>query len=289
MSTCRVVEIVTPKKFKLNGLWFGPKKPKRVVVWVHGLGSSVFSMLPVVKALADTKIAVLAFNNRGHDVISRLSSAKKKKKPTLAGAAHEVFTECIDDIQGAISFVRGKGVKEIYLAGHSTGCQKSVYFISKTRTRPPVKGLILVAPVSDYASARHLHGARKIERATKFARGLVRRGKQHELLPSNLWSQKLDDAQRFLSLYTPQSSETIFTYDMPKVNPATYKRVEVPMLVVWAEKDEYADRSAKEIIDWFKDHAQSEGFRAIVVSKVGHNFHPAEKAVASHIRRWISA
>ena len=30
------------------------------------------------------------------------------------GEAHEVFTDCVDDIQGAVNLAKQKGAKEIY-------------------------------------------------------------------------------------------------------------------------------------------------------------------------------
>src|ERR1700722_3607606 len=152
MTPAYVVQITTPKKYVLNGLWFGPKKPKRVVIWVHGLGSSMFSKLNLIRAIVDPHTAVLAFNNRGFERVAQIRrTADSKSKRLLAGAAHERFVDCVDDIQGAVNFVRKRKVKSIYLAGHSTGCQKSIYWASKKGKN--VKGIILLAPVSDYAGA----------------------------------------------------------------------------------------------------------------------------------------
>jgi len=53
MHSCEPIEIVTPKKVLLNGLWFGVRKPKSVIIWVHGLGSSAFSKLDIVRKLVD--------------------------------------------------------------------------------------------------------------------------------------------------------------------------------------------------------------------------------------------
>ena len=140
MISAGVVEIVTPKGVLLNGLWFGPAKPKCVVVWVHGLASSLWSRHSLIQKLIDANTAVLMFNNRGHDTISRVST--EKKRVGHAGGAHEVFTECVDDIDGAVKFAQKQGVKNVYLAGHSTGCQKSIYWAHK-RASKGVKGIML--------------------------------------------------------------------------------------------------------------------------------------------------
>src|SRR3989344_6146125 len=119
MKACGVIEIITPKKFVLNGLWFGPQRPKKTIVWVHGLGSSAFSKLDIVERLVDKNTAVITFNNRGFGTIN---SVKRRigntSKSISVGTAHEIFTDSADDIQGAINFARRAGIKNIYLAGH---------------------------------------------------------------------------------------------------------------------------------------------------------------------------
>ncbi|MDO8481559.1 MAG: alpha/beta fold hydrolase [bacterium] len=289
MSSCEVVEIITPKRRLLNGLRFGPKTPKRVIIWVHGLGSSAFSKLDIVYKLTDTNTAVITFNNRGHDNISRVIFAGEKRtgKTILGGSAHEVFTECVDDIEGVINFVKRSGAKNIFLAGHSTGCQKSVYWASKKGGRG-VKGIILLAPISDYSAEMHLQGKGKIERAAEAARALVARGKKHQLLPDNIWPEHVD-AQRFLSLYTPDSTEEMFTYAQPKKTPYIFRAVKLPIFAIFAANDEYADRPAEKIAEWFGRHTRSRKFEMLIVPKAEHSFRKNERVVATAIKNWIKA
>ena len=289
MMPCFAIEIVTPKKVRLKGLWLGPKKAKRVIVWVHGIGSSIFSKLDISEKLTGSKTAVLVFNNRGHDTVSRIAYANETRigATELGGGASEVFTDCVDDIQGAINFAKKNGGKEIYLAGHSTGCQKSMYWASRTRSRG-VKGIILLAPISDLAAEMHLQGKKKIERATKVARLMVKQGRKHELLPTGLWHEILD-AQRFLSLYVPDSVEEIFSYAQPKKDPRVFKSVSTPTLAIFADEDEFADRPASELAAWFEKHSRSKRFKSVVISGVFHGFKGTERKVAKAIRKFIDA
>lgn len=285
MRSAYVVEITTPKKFVLRGLWFGPKKPKPVIVWMHGLRGTAFSMRSVIDSIVGKDTAVLAFSNRGHGIVNNISSAKKKGKQLVAGAAHEIFTDCIDDIEGAINFVKKQGVKDIYLAGHSTGCQKSIYWASKKGRG--VRGIILLAPVSDYAGALKNHGKKKIDKAVAYAGKLVRQGRKHELLPLSVWSEELDDAQRFLSLYLPDSVEEIFTYAQPKKNPKILKSVKIPILTLWAAKDEYADRKPEEIEKWFTKHMSGKDFRFVTIPSASHGFKGREPTAARVVKKWM--
>lgn len=284
MTPCHVVQFTTPKGYLLNGLWFGPKKPKRAIVWVHGLGSTMFSKLGIAEMLAKGDTAVLMFNNRGHDVISRLSRRGKKKTSILGGTAHEVFTDSLDDIQGAVNFARRQRGKQVFLAGHSTGCQKSVFWASKKKTTG-VEGIILLAPVDDWSAERKLRGKKKLERAVAVARALVRAGKKSALLPAGVWYEVLD-AQRFLSLYTPDSVESMFCYTQSDKRPKILESVRLPILMLWAERDEFSSLPAKKVQDWFAEHLKV-GDKIAIIPRVGHGFKGGEKRVAGEIRRFI--
>ncbi len=286
MRPAHVVDILTPKKVQLNGLWFGPRKPKRVIVWVHGLGSSAFSKGPIVDALIDAETAVLTFNNRGHDKVSVVSRGKAR---IYGGSAHEVFTDCVDDIEGAIRLAKSSGAKDIFLAGHSTGCQKSIYWAAKKGLPAgrqgggnEVKGIILLAPISDYAAEMHLSGKEKIAKGLKIAKKLIQAGKPHELVPAGTieWSL-IADAQRFVSLYSGESAEEIFPYWAPKRTPKTLKKVKLPVLVFLADEDQYADRPSREMEEWFMRHI-GDWRGVITVNHVDHSFAGGEEVVVRH-------
>lgn len=285
MRPCFHTEIPTPKGVLLNGLWFGPKKPRRLVIWVHGLGSSAFTKLDIVDRLIDAHTAVLTFNNRGHEKISRLRTARASKS-RRSGAAHEVFTDCIDDIEGAINFAK-RTARHIYLAGHSSGCQKSAYWAAK-RGRG-VRGIVLLAPVSDYSAESMAQGTRTLEKAERVARRFVRDGRKHELLPESIWKWPwIADAQRFISLYSGKSAEEIFTYWDEKRNPAILKKIRKPILVLLAEKDEYAKGLTPRMADWFRRSIRAKHHVA-VIQGAPHSFRGSEKLVAREIRKFISA
>ncbi len=287
MEPCNILKIITPKKIQLHGLWLGPAKPRRVLVFVHGLGGSAFDTW-LAEHWVDTQTAVVTFSNRGHDKVAKirqLDNTKKGYHSVLGGVSHEVFEDCVDDIAGVVESVRKMGVKEIYLAGHSTGCQKSVYYASKKKDTV-VKGLILLAPISDYAGAIKFYDKKILAKAIKAAMALVAKGAPHELLPSAVWPDRMD-AQRFLSLYTPDSVEEVFSYAQPKKNPRVLKSVLLPILSIFAEEDEYADRPAEEIKNWFAQSAKSVKLETVIVPNALHGFQGKEKAVAEAIKLWI--
>lgn len=119
------------------------------------------------------------------------------------------------------------------------------------------------------------------------AKTLIKAGKPHELLSERDWQWPLlADAQRFVSLYSGESEEEIFTYWDKARHPHTLHMIKRPVLVILAEKDEYADRSAKLIQDWFARHLKT-GDEIAIVKNAPHGFRGSEKSVANGIKKWI--
>ncbi len=288
-----IVTITTPKKNLLYGLWSSAKKPKRAIIFIHGLSSSAFTLEKVISFLADNTTSILKFNNRGAGVINRLNKVDKRKKKgytlsKIAGAAHEVFTECVDDIQGAVNFVKEKGVKDIYLVGHSTGCQKAIFYLSKKGKQKQVNGVTLLCPVSDYSAAVKMTDKIILSKAVKYALNLVSKGKKNEILPDNVWKDDIVDAQRFLSLYTPDSEEEIFTYVNSNKIPKTLRKVKIPIFAVFAGKDEYHDRPTKKIVSWFEKNSKSQDLTIKVVENSPHSFQDHKEKVSKEIQKWLN-
>lgn len=284
MRAAHVVEIITPKNFLLNGLWFGSKRPKRVLIWIHGLTSSAFSKQGIIEHLTDKETAVLTFNNRGHDNVARVSNIATGKS-ILAGAAYEKFEDCVDDIDGAITFAKKIKAKEIYLVGHSTGCQKAIYWAHKKAKR--VQGVVLLAPISDYAGMVAKYGLPKLRIMQALAKAMLRSGRSHEFVQSKFWTDEPNSPQRFLSLYTADSVEqSIFSYFDSKKPAHILKKVQTPILAIFAQKDEYADRPAQEIVNWMEEHTKTQ-LLSLVVKNATHGFKGHEKPVAKAIKLWI--
>lgn len=288
---CLPIAIVTPKKYLLNGLWFGGNRPRRGIVFVHGLASTAFAHHDFLVPLAGENTVVIFFNNRGHDKVARIRKINRKSKGgrtrKLACEAHEIFTDCVDDIQGTVLLLRKKGVKEIYLVGHSTGCQKIAYYLSRQNNQKKISGAVLLCPISDYASNKKFTEPKKFRRAQVHAAKLVKQKMPHSLLSATVWPDLLD-AQRFLSLNTPDSKEEIFTYAQPKKVPYALRKIRIPLLIVFAGSDEYADRPAGKIAEWFRKNVRSRQSAITIIPRARHGFRGKETKIAKSVRSFIA-
>jgi pimeloyl-ACP methyl ester carboxylesterase len=274
-------------KLSYNAILLGSAKAKKAYIFIHGLGGDMFSRYNLNEKLAKKSRMLLSFNNRGQGIINKFKKADDKSKKgytsKLVGSALEKFTDCKYDIQGAVDYLKNIGVKEIYLVGHSTGCQKSVYYLAKTNDSA-VKGAVLLAPISDYSSIINTIDSNIYQKALKASLKMKSAKQANKLLPENLWDRSIS-AQRFLSLYTPNSTEEIFSYESKK--PATLlKKVNKKLLILLGEDDEYNDRDVNELKKWFKENIKKTD-HVFVIDKANHGFQGQEKKVVNIVHKYF--
>jgi dienelactone hydrolase len=274
-------------KLTYNAILLGNTKSKKAYIFIHGLSGDMFSRYDLNEKLAKKSRMILSFNNRGQGIINKFKQedpkSKKGYKSKLVGSAFENFIDCKHDIQGAVDYLKVQGVKEIYLVGHSTGCQKSIYYLAKTNDKV-VKGAVLLAPISDYSSTINAVDPGMYSRALKEALKMKKANQADKLLPSGTWFVPIS-AQRFLGLYTPNSTEEIFGYGSKK--PATLlKKVNKKLLVFLAEKDEFNDRDVDELKDWFEKNTKKTD-QVFVISEANHGFQGQEKKVVDIVHKYF--
>lgn len=273
--------VKTKDGITLDGLVVRPKrKTKTALIWLHGLSSKFYSGQTLISELAQrcrrNGIAYFKFNTRGHDIAAR--DGEK-----LIGGAFERFEDCVLDIRALIRYAKKLGCSTIFLAGHSTGANKALYYIYKTRDRS-VKGLILLGPASDIAYDRKILGVKELSRRLAIARKL-KKTRPLRLLPQQygIWTTR-----RYVSILQPGKAEDVFPYYNPRARWKELKGVRVPMMVVFGSKDKYLDRPARELIRIFRDKALStKHFSGAVIAGADHGFIKKEKELAGEIIKFV--
>ena len=275
-----LVSVSTRDGVVLEGVAVHPRGRRRTaLVWVHGLGSTFSSGQPLIRVLSArlnaAGIGYLKLNTRGHGVVTR---AGKR----LAGAAFERFAESVHDLRAAVALAIRSGYRRVILAGHSTGANKALHYMARTRDRR-VAGLILLGPVSDVAGERKRIGRRELARRVAAAERLARR--DPEALVPRAWGFR--GAARFVSLYRPGEAEDVFPYYRPDADWRALRRVRVPTAVIVGSRDEYLDRRAAELVAAFERNATgARAFTGIIVPRAPHGFRGHEPALAREVVRW---
>lgn len=264
----------------LSGLIVEPKgRKKAALIWVHGMASAFDTgqvmMRLVSSQLTKQGVGYFKFNNRGHHLADYGARG-------YVGTGFEKFRGSLKDIDAVVRYVRSRGYKRIFFAGHSTGANKIVYYAH--RNPRVTKGLILLAPVSDIVGFMKDKGKDEWKEALRIAKKLVRKDPK-SFMPSEygIWS-----ATRFLSAHQPGFVEDTFPWYNPKARWTALRSIRRPLLVLFGDKDDYLDRPVKEVIESFRTHAvRTRSFSSQAFIGAPHGFQDFQYAVSRTIVKWI--
>lgn len=314
-----LTQIKTKDGLWLEGLLFESKHKtlrrgsgRAIALWISGL-TGRFSGNPkrihaIAGELARKNISFGIFNNRG---FGNINSLKIRGAYKYFGTTFEKFEDSVLDIEAMIRFCKKRGYKNIFLFGHSTGANKSAYYILKKRGRG-LAGIGLIGPMSDIPGIKKNLG-KKYKKTLEIAEKMVKRGKGNELLPLKMTYGLFYTAARFWSIAREGSNEDTFPYygstslttygstsfDNTQDKPLTTgnlkhkfrwaKKVRLPILVLIGGKEEYADRPVPEIMEIFRKQINQKYFSGKIIKGANHSFKKKEKELGQKMAEWISA
>jgi pimeloyl-ACP methyl ester carboxylesterase len=263
--------------------------PRTAVLHIHGLtgsfyGSSAIEELSV--AITNSGMAFFSIETRGSYIVEEFTRKRGERTTDFfAGAAMERFEDSVHDIDGAVKFLEAKGFRSIFISGHSTGCQKAVYYAAKKRSKQ-VRGLVLLAPVDDYNFDRRHYG-RRFQGLAELARSIAKKNPDG-LMPKNSMPDTIISASRFLSTADPSRPEArLLNYMMPRMDYA--ERIRVPVLAVFGDNDMYMKGSGitPGLAAARLKESCRHGFKALTIKGADHGFHGKRRLLARKVADWM--
>jgi len=281
----------------LPGLLYRGQKDKAVLIYLHGNGSSsVFydetENRPLAEALANKNISTLYFNNRGAYNMKELYVRQGRKDARQwFGMAYERIKECVEDIDGAISFLKKEGYRQFYLAGASTGANKiCVYNFYKPKN--DIEKYILLCGADDTGIYYDALGKSTFWRLLAEAKEKIKSGHGEEIikeiLPDHLFSYR-----GFFDIANPEGDYNVFPFYevLRNVRLSTepifrhFKSISKPTLVVYGDQDEYAWGDVPSIVEILKRYQPAMTYQ--MIKGADHGFKNKENRLASIIAGWL--
>jgi alpha-beta hydrolase superfamily lysophospholipase len=277
----QLISFESTDKLGLNGFLMKSKpKNKTLIIHIHGMGGNFYwntFIQPIANTLKGSKYDLFTINTRGNGYITKFYQGKNKK---YIGVAHEKIEESIFDVQGAINFAKKLGYTEFVLSGHSTGCQKMIYYQSKKQNKN-VKAVILLAPGDDYSIDKKEKG-KNFTKAVNFAKKQVQKGKGDEILPA--WISKYS-AKRYLSFADSTNTESqLLNYNGDLKH---FSKIKAPVLAVFGNNDEYLETTAQAAFEKLREKTNSEFLETIIIKNTNHGFKKKESELAKTILEFL--
>ena len=297
----RLVRFEATDGVPLAGLLYEPRARRvpPVVIFLHGTGgASVFESKrtnPLAETLLSRGIAYFPFNNRGAYLMRRLRARRGRSTRTVGGGmSHELIRDCVPDIDGAIRFLRSRGFKEIYLAGHSTGANKIAVYDSR-KDRNIVRGYILIAGGDDTGLMFDQLGRRRFRSTLARARAMIKEGRGDELVPEGISDLPLS-WKSFYDVANPDGDYNVFPFLEAVQGLGLSRRplfrhlkgIRKQVLTIYGEDDEYFLHAISRCIETMVEAiGPKENFEFVVVADADHGFSGKEAELGTLIADWI--
>jgi pimeloyl-ACP methyl ester carboxylesterase len=256
----------------LDGLFYEPegRAAAGAVLLMHGNTMNFYTgslrFLPPV--LVELGFACLAFNRRGHDILSTRNSR------IAVGGAYQTAAEGIEDNRLAAAWLAARGYSRPVVMGHSNGGMLAVRHVAD---HPHTPAMVLLSAhmggknTVQRTSKSGLFAGDRLDELTAEAKALVAAGRGREVLLMPGWWYAIS-AESFLDR----------AYDTPD-GLALAPQIKCPVLYIRGDK-ESADSYPAEA---FRDRA---GGRVTVeiVADCDHFYNGREEEVQQLVSGWLT-
>ncbi|MFC1600478.1 alpha/beta fold hydrolase [Patescibacteria group bacterium] len=286
--------IRTSDDLRLLCVEYSSKNKELCVLFIHGMsGNFIENYFASVLGLwlSRSNLGFIYGHNRGYNHINDIATSEVEKeggyKTKRIGAMYEIFDECILDIDACLNKCIQLGYKKIILMGHSLGCNKVIYYLSKKKPSNVV-GVVLTSPPDMVGLAKKPEYLPNYSELYEEAKKNVDDGKPRRLLTSMIWDWYKLSSQTFLNLFTDGG----LVDNLPVLrNPTKWKQlasVNVPILGIMGEYDDIAINDLKEDLDLIESKATScPSFTKKHIKKANHNYDSEEGDLAKVVLSWV--
>lgn len=267
---------------KLQG-WLNNESSNKAVLHIHGMsgnGYENYFLDDLRQMYAKQGVSLFTIDTRGRGIISDFKQGEGWKH---AGSCFELFEESINDIQGALNYLKSLGKTSFILQGHSLGCTKVVNYVI-TQKPVDVEKVILLAPtdMAGWASTEPKHQDYLLK-----ARQLLADGKGEELVDAQCWLDKTPiSAQTYPTICEVGSSADIYG---SREGGALLSKVNLPMLIPYGDDDIGINQIDGSMDKWLErvNKIKNANTQVSVIKGAGHSFGGFEGQLAETIASFM--
>ena len=268
----------TNDNLMLQGTYFDSKKKDICILFIHGQAQSILEnefAYKWGKYFSSNGISFLYGHNRGYDFINCMFD--KKGDFVYNGATFELFEDSLNDIQVWINRIKKFGYKKIILLGHSLGCNKALYYLSKHQEN--IDGVI-------FASAPDMVGITKIEEENfiELYNESINSSK-NKILSKLVCGTDYISAKTFIDQTTENTPIDNFPIER---NPQTFEqlsKITIPILS-FCGSDEYPTYLKQELL---KEKAiNCPDYSYEIIENTNHFYKNKEDVISRIVKEWIN-
>lgn len=270
--------------------WLSGDNSEVAVIHIHGMSGNGYEnyFLDNFREMYNKNgVSFFTIDTRGRGIVSsfwRGSEIDSWGEGTkLGGSCFEIFSESVDDVQGAIDYLKTLGRSKFILQGHSLGGSKVVNYLV-TKNNSEIIGAVLLAPTDMVGWANtdpnHQDNLKKSEELTS-------RDEGEELVSAQCWLDKTPlSAQSYPTLCKAGTAVDIYG---ERVEGALLGKIQVPTLIAYGDSDIGILKIDGNIEKWIErvNNIKSQNTKISVINGAAHSFKGYEGDLSKKVESFI--
>ena len=277
----------------LKGIIYKTKnQTNKILISVHGMATNFIKERDekIAENINELNIDLLAFNNRGHDLVNYIKK-DSKENTELSGTSYEEISECYEDIVGTINYAISQGYTEIYIMGHSLGCTKTIYTYNKlieenkTEILSKIKGVILLSLV-DIPLALQVYLKEDFPVMVTYAKNMKREGLENQLMPEESFIHPIS-VKTFLRYAIDNKDIDFARFSDTNYSYKEINNIKVPLFMRWGNNKELIIQKADELCENLKSKIKNSNLDIGYIDGANHSYQGKEEILANEIKKFL--
>jgi len=295
MNSIEILHGWTKDGLNLQGIHWKCDLRDTCIVFIHGMSGNIienyFAEI-LGEELSKNNYGFIYGHNRGYGHINDIKTSKILKNGTnetkRIGATYERFEESIFDVELWINKANELGYKNIVLMGHSLGCNKVIYYLSKSKCKG-VSKVILASPPDMVGLAKlEKYQPNYIEMLNE-AKNNLAKNEPRKILSSMLWGWHYLSSQTFLDLFEDNCPADNLPIHRSPNKFKELSKINIPILAFLGEYDDIIIRSLTDDLQQIKAKAiNCPDFESKILKGASHTYENKEKALSQLLLNWLN-
>ena len=270
--------------------WLSKDNNETAVIHIHGMsgnGYENYFLDNLREIYAKNGISFFSIDTRGRGIISsfwkdnEINSWGEGTK--LGGSCFEIFSESVDDIQGAIDYLKTQGKSKFVLQGHSLGGSKVVNYLV-TKNNPEIIGALLLAPTDMVGWANtDPHNQDYLKKSED----LISHGEGEELVSAQCWLDKTPlSAQTYPTLCKAGTAVDIYG---ERARGILLGKIQIPILIIYGDNDIGILKIDGSVDKWIErvNNIKNQNIKISIIKNAAHSFKGCEIELAKSVESFI--
>lgn len=270
--------------------WLSGNDSEVAVIHIHGMSGNGYEnyFLDNFREMYNKNgISFFTIDTRGRGITSSFWKGNEidswGEGTKFGGSCFEIFSESVDDIQGAIDYLKAQGKSKFILQGHSLGGSKVVNYLV-TKNNPEIIGVVLLAPTDMVGWANtdpsHQDNLKKSEE-------LISRSEGEELVSPQCWLDKTPlSAQAYPTLSKAGTAVDIYG---ERAGGALLGKIQIPTLIAYGDSDIGILKIDGNIEKWIErvNNIKNQNTKISVINGAAHSFKGYEAELSKNVESFV--